>query len=84
MNKKNPYDLNFFFRSLIYNFENCANVNSRLKITWKDQIKQGIPFARDKTQKQKNSNPDDGGGDASMSYYYHYPCNNLTNKFFFQ
>jgi hypothetical protein len=36
MNKKNPYDLNFFFRSLIYNFENCANVNSRLKITWKD------------------------------------------------
>jgi len=38
---------------LIYNFENCANVNSKLKTTWKDYIKRGVPFVRNETQKQK-------------------------------
>jgi hypothetical protein len=49
------------------NFGNCANANSRFKITLKDLIKKGVPFARNETQKQKNCDPDDGGGDASMS-----------------
>ncbi len=55
------------FWVLICNFENCANANSRLKITLKDLIKKGVPFARNETQKQKKLWPLDGGGDASMS-----------------
>jgi len=39
-----------FFGSLICNFGNCANVNSKLKITLKDLIKKGVPFARNETQ----------------------------------
>ncbi len=43
-----------FFGSMIYNFGNCANVNSRLRITWKDEIKREVPFVKERTQGKKN------------------------------